>query len=607
MDVNWAQICLLIILSGAFVLLLTERIRIDLTAVLIIIALVITRILTPQEALSGFSSEPAITAAAIFVLSGALYSTGLSDRLGKIIGRLAGRGHNRMVAIIMLAVAALSAFTHHLTMTAVMLPVTLKLSQDHDVAPSRLLMPMSFAASLGTTITILGAPAFLIADLLLRQAGQPGLGVFDIAPIGVALSLAGTLFILVFGRYLLPERKGSYDNKDQSQLDGYYTELVVAEESAFVGQTFQELESKADSRFQIVSWQRHGRARKRPYQRKLLKANDVLLVRTTPDELATLQQEPGLTLHPIVKYKNNGNGNGDDHDAKQKANHDEEDQFIQAIVAPNSELNGRTIGQVDFLQRYELIVVGIWRRKGWLRAELSRVRLRAGDVLLLLGSDDGFSRLAQDRSFLMLVPFQGEPFMRHKASLAALIMLGSILAAALGLLSIEIALLAGAAAVVLTHCITVQQAYRAIDTRIYVFIAGAIPLGLAMEASGTADLLAGWLGRVVGGMPVTAVLFLLFVSAALVTQLMSDAGTIALLGPVAIALARALGHSPEPYVVTIAVAAVASFLTPIGHHGNLLIYGPGGYHFSDFLKVGTPLTLLVALITTFLTRLLWPG
>ncbi len=605
MDVNWVQVFLLIILAGAFVLLLTERIRIDLTAVLIIIALAVTRVLTPEEALSGFSSEPAIVAAAVFVLSGALYYTGLSDRLGKIIGRLAGREQNRMVVVIMLAVAALSAFTHHLTMTAVMLPVTLKLSQDYDVAPSKLLMPMSFAASLGTTITILGAPAFLIADLLLRQSGRAGLGIFTIAPIGLAISAAGTLFILLFGRYVLPERKGSSGNVEQSQMDGYYTELLIAEDSIFVGQSFEELEAKADSRFQIVSWLRHGHARKRPYQHKRLKANDVFLVRTTPDELVTLQQEPGLALHPIVKYKENGSD--DENGAQPEGSQDKtEERFVQAIVAPNSELNGRTIGRVNFLQRYGLIVVGIWRRKGWLRAELSRVRLRAGDVLLLLGSDDGFSRLAQDRSFLMLVPFHGEPFMRHKASMAALIMLGSILAAAFGLLSIEIAMLTGAAAVVLTHCITAPQAYRAIDTRIFVFIAGAIPLGVAMETSGTADLLADWLGRVVGDLPVTAVLLLLFLAAAIITQLMSDAGTVALLGPVAIALARTLGHPAEPYVVTVAVAAVASFLTPVGHHGNLLIYGPGGYHFSDFIKVGTPLTLIVALITTFLSRLLWP-
>lgn len=309
------QATLLLILGGAFVLFLTERIRIDLTAVLIVLCLAMTGILTPEEALSGFGSEPAIVAAAIFVLSGAMYVTGLSDRLGLWIGRLAGGRFQRMIAVIMTAVAALSAFTHHLTITAVMLPVTLKLSREHKIPTSQLLMPMSFAASLGTTITILGAPAFLIADRLLRQAGEPGLGVFSIAPIGIAITITGVAFILIAGK-----------------------------------------------------------------------------------------------LHSFV---------------------------------------------------------------------------------------------------------------------------------------------------------------------------------------------ANW--------PPTLILLLLFIAAAIITQMMSDAGTVVLLGPVAVALALALGQRAEPYVVVVAVAAVASFLTPIGHHGNLLVYGPGGYEFSDFLRVGAPLTLLIALVTVICAQLLWPN
>lgn len=200
------QLFIALILVAAFALLLTERIRIDLTAVLIILALAISGILTPEEALSGFSSEPALVIAAIFVMSEAIFRTGLADKLGNFIGRLAGQGYRRMVVVIMLAVAALAAFTHHVTITAIMLPVTLKLCREQNIAPSRLLMPMAFAASLGTTITILGAPAFLIADGILRQTGQEGLGVFTIAPIGLALSLAGTLLMLFLGRFLLPER-----------------------------------------------------------------------------------------------------------------------------------------------------------------------------------------------------------------------------------------------------------------------------------------------------------------------------------------------------------------------------------------------------------------
>ena len=597
------QLTLLLIIAGAFVLLLTERIRIDLTALLIIVALGVTGILPSAEALSGFGSEPAIVVAAIFVLSGAMYTTGLSDRLGLWIGRLAGSSSQRMITVIMTAVAALSAFTHHLTITAVMLPVTLKLSQDHDVPASRLLMPMSFAASLGTTITILGAPAFLIADRLLRQAGRPGLGIFSIAPIGIVLSIVGTLFILVAGRFLLPSRSGQSQDSSEArfQLDGYYTEMILSEESKFMGQTLAEMQEENIARFQVTGWLRQGRARARPYDQKHLQANDVLLIRTSPDELATIQQQPGIDLYPIFKYKN-----GNTATVPPNTDNPEEDRLMQAVLAPGSELAGRSIGQVNFLERYGLIVVGIWRRSTWLRAEISRVRLHEGDVLLLHGGAEAFERLGKDRSFLMLVPFQGEPFMRHRAPLAGLIMIVSIVVAALGVVPVEIALFTGALAVVLTRCVTIQQAYRTIDIRIYVFIAGAIPLGLAMQSTGVSDLLAQGLYSFLAGWSPSFILFFLFLGAAMITQMMSDAGTVALMGPVAISLALALGHAPEAYIVVVAMAAVASFLTPIGHHGNLLIYGPGGYQFSDFIKVGTPLTLLVALVTTFMVQVIWP-
>ncbi|MCI0394749.1 MAG: anion permease, partial [Chloroflexi bacterium] len=348
----------------------------------------------------------------------------------------------------------------------------------------------------------------------------------------------------------------------------------------------------------VVTWLRHGRPHNRPFGQRRLQAGDVLLVRTTPDEIAAIQEEPGLALHPVIKYGEEvSTGNNHEDGASSR--------LVQAVVAPGSDLVGRTVGQVNFRQQYGVVVVGLWRRRGWVRAELARVRLRVGDVLVLLGEEEALSRLAGNVSFLMLVPFHGEPQRRHKAPLAGGIVLATVLVAAFNLLPIEIALLAGAAAVVLTGCVTGRQAYQAIDTRIYVFIAGAIPLGLAMVKTGTSELLAGRLERIVGGWNPILILLLLFLSTAIVTQLMSDAATTALLAPVAVALAAALGQPPEPFVVTVATAAVASFFTPVGHHGNLLIYGPGRYHFTDFLRVGTPLTFVVALIVAILAFILW--
>jgi di/tricarboxylate transporter len=596
---EWQQLVLAAILLAAFILLLTETIRIDLTAVLIIIALVVTGLLEPEEALSGFSSEPAIIIAAVFVLSEALFRTGLSDRLGLWIGRLAGKSFNRMLSVIMLSVAALSAFTHHVTMTAVMLPVTLKLSREHKVAPSKLLMPMSFAASLGTTITIIGAPAFLIADSVLRNAGEPGLGVFAIAPIGLALSLAGALFMLLIGRFLLPSRSGSEEGQTHFRLDSYYTEVIVLPDSPFVGKTLAELETDEIQSLRVVGWLRAGRSLRRPFDNKPIREGDILLLRTSPDDIATIQTEPGFALHPLIKYSDvltasNGHKN------------DEVEPLVQAVVAPDSELIGRTIAQVNFLERYGTLVVGLWRSKGWLRAELSRIKLHAGDVLVLLNNEQALSQMSSDRSFLMLTPFHGEPLRRRKAPFAGLVMAVTVVLAAMNILPVEIALLAGAATVVLTGCLTVRQAYQSIDTRIFVFIAGAIPLGLAMTETGTADLLATWLQQLVGGWPAWSILLLLFFVAAVITQLMSDSATTALLAPVALALAQILQQPPEPFVVTVAMASVASFFTPIGHHGNLLVYGPGHYQFSDFLRLGTALTFVVAVIVVVLAPLLWP-
>jgi di/tricarboxylate transporter len=598
-NLNPQQIVFLAILVIAFFLFLTEWIRNDLVAVMIVLALYLTRLLTPAEALSGFSSEPAMVVAGIFVLSGALHVTGLSDKLGNWIGRLAGRSYTQAIAVIMPSVALVSAFTHHVTTTALMVPVTLDLARERDIPASKLLMPLSFAASLGTTITIIGAPAFLIASSVLQQSGRPGLGVFSIAPIGLCLSLVGTVFMLVAGRFLLPNHKGAEDQTAHFRLENYLTELTVLPKSPFLGKTIDEVEADERYHLKVVGWIRNGKRLKSIPREKALQENDVLVVRTTPEQLVAIRQQSDLELHPINLYGSTvktGVENGDDEDA---------DQFVQAVVAPGSDLVGRTIGQVDFRERYGVIVVGLWRKRGWLQQEMAKVKLRASDVLVLEGDHESLARVANDRAFLMMVPFHGEAKLRSKAWLAGIIMLLAIVAAASNLMTIEMASLSGAVVAILTGCITVRQAYRSIDQRIFVFIAGAIPLGIAMKKTGTADLLAGGLQGIVGGWPETWILLLLFSVVAILTQFMSDAATTVLFAPVAVALANALGQPPEAFVVTVAMASVVAFLTPIGHHGNLLVYGPGRYQFADFVKVGTPLTMVVAVVVVLLVQVIW--
>ena len=595
------------ILVVAIGLLITERLRPDLVAVLIILALAYSRLLSTDDALSGLKSEPAVVIASMFVLSAGLQTTGLSEFAGRWIGVLAGTNLARMLAVLMPTVALASAFTHHVTITAVMLPITLSMAHERQMPASRLLMPMAIASSLGTTITILGAPSFLVSSELLRQAGRAGLGVFSIAPIGIVLTLVGTIYMVLFGRFLVPSRRGLQQAAEHLQLDSYLTELRVVHDSPLIGRTIDQVH--ADDTFELtaVGLLRGGQRLTSRLGPRALREGDVLLIRTTANGLATIRQEPGWELEPVERYADDL---PETHEATTPGARDEEaelDKVLQAIVAPRSSLEARTIADVDFRRRYRVLVLGIWRKTQLLNEELSRVHLAEGDVLVLQGGAEAFARLASDRNFLLLTPFEAQVHRPQKALTAGLVMLGTVVGATLNQIGLGLAAVSGATAMVLTRCLTARQAYRAIDVRMYLFVASAIPLGLAMKKTGTAELMASWLRGAIVAWDERLILLALFLGVGLIVQFMgSDSATVALLGPVAIALAVTLGHAPEAYIVTVAVAAVTAILTPMSHH-NLIIYAPGGYRFFDYTRVGAPLTLLLGIATALLAPRIWPN
>ncbi|MFC7302554.1 SLC13 family permease [Cognatiluteimonas weifangensis] len=589
----YPQILFLLILAGGLYLFVSERLRVDVTAMLLLLALVLTGLLDPEQALSGFASEPAIIVAAVFVLSGALAATGITERIGQWIGRAAGRSEARAIAVVMPAVAALAAFTHHVMVTAMMLPILLRYARERRLPASRLLMPMSLAASLGTTLTLVSAPAFLLASDLLQRSGSPGLGIFSITPIGVTLVAVGIVYMQL-ARWLLPRRSGAHGEEDYLRLERYHTELLVVEGSRWSTRPLAELQKALGARFHLHGWLRDGRRRDDLGPASPLLAGDVLLVQAAADELMSLHDDPGLDLNAISRYGGKlGDGN--------------QLQLVQAVVAPGSEFLGRSIRELDFSRQFDAVIVGLWRREGDLAQRLSDARLREGDVLVLWGQPAHFSDLAAHHGFLMLVPFAGEAKHRPRAPLALVILGLTILAAASDWLPAALAFLLGAVAMVVSRCVDIGRAYREIDVRIFVMIAGVIPLGIAMEQTGTADLLARGLLRVVADWPTLGVLLVLFSAAALLTQILSDSATTVLLGPIAVSLAASLGLPPTPFVVVTALGAVVAFLTPIGHHGNLLILGPGQYRFGDFLRIGLPLTVLIALVSAWLAQWLWLG
>jgi di/tricarboxylate transporter len=588
---EWQQVSFLLILAGGLYLFVSERLRVDVTAMLILLALVVTGILDAKQALSGFASEPAIIVAAVFVISGGLAATGITERLGLWIGRAAGRSEARGVAVVMPAVAALSAFTHHVMVTAMMLPIVLKHAREVGIPASRLLMPMSLAASLGTTLTLVSAPAFLLADNMIERTGAEGLGIFSITPIGIALVLVGIAYMLL-AKWVLPKRSGEHGDDDYLRLDRYRTELLVVKESRWNTRPLAELQKALGNTFRLIGWVREDKLREDLGPNSPLLAGDILLVEAAADDLMTLHKDPGLDLNAIARFGDTVPGEGDS-------------QLVQAVVAPGSEFIGRSVRELDFSARFHAVIAGLWRREGSMALRLSDARLREGDLLVLWGKAARFAELSAHHGFLMLVPFAGDAKQRVRAPLALMILGATILAAATEWLSAPLAFLLGAVAMVATRCVDINQAYREIDVRIFVMIAGVIPLGIAMEQTGTADLLAKGLLQVVSGWPPLAILAVMFTVAGLLTQVMSDAATTVLLAPIAISLAQSLGLPPTPFVVCVALGAVASFLTPIGHHGNLLILGPGQYRFGDFLRIGLPLTLLIGFVSAWMSRWLW--
>jgi len=585
------QSLFLLILTGGLYLFVSERLRIDVSAMLILLALVLTGVLDSHEALAGFASEPAIIVAAVFVISGGLAATGITERIGQWVGHAAGRGEPRAIAVVMPTVAALASFTHHVMVTAMMLPILTRFAKAQNLSASRLLMPMSFAASLGTTLTLVSAPAFLLAsDLIERDTGE-GLGIFDITPIGLALLVIGVLYMLI-ARWWLPKRGGDAGDGEYMRLDRYRTELLIVEGSRWSTKPMAELQKALGDKFRLLGWLRDDLVRTDLKSSSPLLAGDVLLVEASADALASLHDDPGLDLLTIARFGHTADGDG-------------EPALVQALIAPGSEFIGRTVRELDFSRRFHAVIAGLWRRDYTPTGRLADARLREGDLLVLWGRPSRFSELAAHHGFLMLVPFAGEAKRRRRAPLALLVLAATVVAAATEWLPAPLAFLLGAVAMVATRCVDIEQAYREIDVRIFVMIAGVIPLGIAMEKTGTADMFAQLLFRVIADWPVLAALLVMFAMAGLLTQILSDAATTVLLGPIAIALADSLGLTPVPFVVCTALGAVAAFLTPIGHHGNLLVLGPGQYRFGDFLRVGLPLTVLIGLVSAWMARWLW--
>jgi len=549
--------------------------------------------LRPEEVIIGFSNPATITVLAMFILSGAIQRTGMVNWLARRVarGRWAQGGELKQLLLVMGLAGPTSAVLNNTAIVAILIPFVVTLAQQQRRAPSKLLIPLSYTSQLGGVLTLIGTSANILASALLAQEGYRPFGLFEFSKIGLLVFVTGALYLLLVGRHLLPERPAAADVTEKYQLKDYLTEVVVLETSPLVGKTLAE--SGLSRRFDIhvLEILRDGQRLSYPLADKRLQPGDVLFIRANREQLLKIKDEEGLALAPEVRHG-------------QPEPEGEELGLLEVVIAPNSELIGGTLESTNFRNRYNCTVIAIRKHGAVIRERLGKVRLDVGDTLLLQGERSALERIKREPGFIVTEEVQLEAFRTEKIPVALAILAGVVLLAALGV-PILVTAVVGCVLMVLTGCLTVTELHESIRWDVIFLLAGVIPLGLALERTGGAQLVASWAAQLAQDAPPIVALFLFYIATMVLTELISNNAAVVVMVPVGVAAAEALGIDPRAVVLAILFAASTSFSTPVGYQTNTLVYGPGGYKFTDFLRVGGPLNALLALLTPLYIAWLW--
>jgi di/tricarboxylate transporter len=581
------------VLVAALVLFVWGRWRYDLVALGALLALALVRIVPAEEAFLGFGHPAVITVAAVLIASRGLQNAGVVDLLAGW-GMRAGGNPTVQVAVLTLLVAVASAFMNNVGALALLMPVAIRMGRKSGTPPSLLLMPLAFGSLLGGLITLIGTPPNIIVATFRARVATEDFGMFDFAPVGGGVAVAGILFLALVGWRLIPKRKARASREELFEIEAYTTEVRVPKGSKMLGHSLGELEDLVEKEdLTVVGLIRGERRTPAPSDFELLRAGDVLIVEGDPDSLKELVQEAGLEL---VGSKHIG----------EKELGSEEISLVEAIVAPDASLLGRTIRQINLRRRFGVNLLAVARQGERLKARLGRNRLRAGDVLLLQGPTDAVQEVLSEFGLLPLAERGlrlGHP---RRLTLAIGIFGAAIALITLRALPPEIAFTLAAVAMVLTGLLTLRESYQAIDWPVIVLLAAMIPVGAALETTGGAELVAGQLLRFADVLPPWATLAVLLVGTMLLSNVINNAAAALLMCPIALGIAEGLGASADSFLMAVAVGASCAFLTPIGHQSNTLVLGPGGYQFGDYWKMGLPVSILVTAAAIPLLLRFWP-
>lgn len=588
-------IIVLLIAGGTFVGLLWERVEPEIVAMLGMGALVGTGILTAEESFSVFGNGAVIAVASMFVLSAALERTGGIEIFAKYLDRVVGNSELWMLLTVLPLVALASAFVNNTPVVVVFLPILISLANKRGILPSRVLIPLSYASIFGGCCTLIGTSTNLLISAASVSQGHSSIGFFEPARIGLVLTGVGLFYLLTLGRWLLPQRESLtslVDGEGEDSKD-YLTEVAVGAESQLIGCRYRDTPLKSLRRVRLMEVIRQGESIGGNLDEHIFELGDRLRVRSVASSLMALKDSNGLEL-------GSEEGLGLEFLESQKA------ATFECLISPSSELAGKTVRQINFRRRFRVRILAIHRKGANLRADIQNVRLRFGDTLLIDGPQSALAELKSNHDLILLNggPMQG--FRRSKRWIASSVFIAVIGLSAFNVAPLPVAALFGAVLVVAFRCLQPKEAYGAVNWSVIFLIYGMLSLGLALQKTGGAALLAEKMAASLSHTSPTVVLSFVFFASSFFTAFLSNNAVALLLTPISLALADQLGVNPRPLLMAVLVGCSACFATPVGYQTNSLVYGAGGYYFRDFIKVGLPLNLLFWLVAVFVIPLVWP-